>query len=70
MMGTRRDDKDEARGIVYEMKPQAWKARSQKVVTPDRLAAVARPAFVTARFAPLRMVGGIGIEPMAPTMSR
>ena len=34
-------DKDDARGVVYGMSPQAWKARYQKQATPEQLAAFA-----------------------------
>lgn len=33
--------KDEARGIVYGMAPEDWKARYQKQATPEQLAAFA-----------------------------
>jgi hypothetical protein len=33
--------KDEARGIVYGMAPEEWKARYQKQATPEQLAAFA-----------------------------
>lgn len=33
--------KDEARGVVYGMAPEEWKARYQKQATPQQLAAFA-----------------------------
>ena len=34
-------DKDEARGVIYGMTPQAWKAKYQKEATPEQLPAFA-----------------------------